>query len=222
MEAAFLNARALVEDARTLLDAGRWPRSVALAILAIEEAGKPAILRQIIATSSEAGQRRLWRSYRRHVSKNGALMFEAFVHDYTGTHGRPPDKLDQLVPFEADEVTPEQIEQLKQLLLYTDAVDDCRWASPDDFADEDSSRAVVMIASKIVGTELGAMTSAAELRLWVKHLGPVWWDADHETRKLALLACYQEAAATGVLRGNADLLDGFARFLDVDLAPLDP
>jgi hypothetical protein len=149
-------------------------------------------------------------------------MFQAFVHEYAEAHGRPPDKLDQLAPHVADEITPKRIEQLKQLLLYTDAVGDCRWTSPDDIADEDSSRSVVLIASRIVGTELGAMTSAAELRLWVKHLGPVLWSADYESKKLALLACYQEAAASGVLRGSAELVDGFGRFLDLDPAPLDP
>ena len=45
MTAAAANARRLLSDAVLLLEAERWPTAAALAILAIEEAGKQAILR---------------------------------------------------------------------------------------------------------------------------------------------------------------------------------
>jgi hypothetical protein len=44
MNAATENARHLVRDAVMLLEAGRFPTAASLAALAIEEAGKPAIL----------------------------------------------------------------------------------------------------------------------------------------------------------------------------------
>ena len=45
MNAARRNARRLAEDAKLLLEAGRYPTATALAVLSIEESGKMSILR---------------------------------------------------------------------------------------------------------------------------------------------------------------------------------
>ncbi len=47
MNAAQANARRLVDDARLLLNEGRYATAVALCVLAIEEAGKRRILREL-------------------------------------------------------------------------------------------------------------------------------------------------------------------------------
>ena len=49
--------------------------------------------------------------------------------------------------------------------------------------------------------EPAAMTSAAELALWVKHMKPVW-KGDMAEMKSALIACYTEARELGLLRGK--------------------
>lgn len=66
---------------------------------------------------------------------------------------------------------------------------------------EDLAQSLVQIAQVLASKELGAMTSEAELQLWVKHLGSVW-KGDMADMKKALLACYAEAQALNVLRGD--------------------
>jgi len=76
------------------------------------------------------------------------------------------------------------------------------WAEPDEIIDESGARALVATASIVAGSAEGPMTTPEELELWVKHLGPVW-RTDMAAMKEALAACYREAAAAGVLRGDA-------------------
>jgi AbiV family abortive infection protein len=70
IEAAINNANALVADALLLLQNQRWSRATALAILAIEEAGKPGIVRAILLARNEEELREEWKSYRSHSIKN--------------------------------------------------------------------------------------------------------------------------------------------------------
>ena len=53
MSAAQRNARRLVDDAKLLLDAGRFPSATSLAILSIEESGKTSILRHLSVAKDE-------------------------------------------------------------------------------------------------------------------------------------------------------------------------
>jgi AbiV family abortive infection protein len=76
MNAACRNANRLAEDARVLLDAGRVPSSLALAILAIEEAGKMPILRRLAIATTESEVLEAWKEYRSHTSKNMMSMFQ--------------------------------------------------------------------------------------------------------------------------------------------------
>src|SRR5690348_7782006 len=70
IEAAMKNATALASDALLLLRNGRWPRATAMAVLAIEEAGKPSILRAILLARNEKELREEWKNYRSHSMKN--------------------------------------------------------------------------------------------------------------------------------------------------------
>jgi len=50
------------------------------------------------------------------------------------------------------------------------------------------------------------MITVAELRLWVKHVKPVW-KTDMGAMKQALIRCYQEASELGVLGGTNSVED---------------
>jgi AbiV family abortive infection protein len=67
---AAANAKRLAEDAKLLLDAGRYPTATSLAMLAIEESGKTSILRHMLLAASENELRECWRRYRKHTEKN--------------------------------------------------------------------------------------------------------------------------------------------------------
>ena len=74
MNAAARNARRLYDDANLLFEVKRFPTASSLAVLSIEEAGKLALLRGILAAPSEKHLKEAWRAYRDHRSKNAAWI----------------------------------------------------------------------------------------------------------------------------------------------------
>lgn len=212
MDVAFRNARSLIDDAQALLAAGRWPRAVALAIVAVEEAAKPGVLRGLLLAGTDEVRRREWRAYRTHTEKNAMTRFMAYVLTFMKKSKRVP-LIEDMRPFFSDKDSRRDIELLKQFAMYTDCVDDVRWTMPDELFDESAARAFVTVADEVVGSGPGAMTSLEELRLWVKHLAPTW-GTDMESMKKSLAECYEEAADARVLRGVVSA-DRMADFLDL-------
>jgi AbiV family abortive infection protein len=190
---ALENAKALLRDAELLLENGRWARAASLSILAIEEASKPSILRAILLARSDQDLKREWRAFRTHTAKNFMARFAKYA--------APGATLEDFGELMEDEAAHREIDELKQLGFYTDTHAPGAWVIPDQVFGERASRALVGTARLAVGTTAGAMTSAAELRLWVKYLGPVWRTTSHAMKE-ALAACYTKAADEGVLRGD--------------------
>jgi AbiV family abortive infection protein len=196
--AAYDTALALVQDAELLVEHGRWPRAVALAALAIEEAGKANILRGLLLARTEEERRDDWRDYRSHTKKNVAYILPELVSD----GARSLDDLDPLVDPNSDHG--QLLDTCKQLAFYSEAVvgvQPCNWSTPAKTINEAFARSLVATA-KIFASGEHAMTSEAELELWVRHLRPVWKVAPAYEVKQAMAACYAEAEATGVLRGK--------------------
>lgn len=196
--AAYDTALALVQDAELLLENGRWPRAVALAILAIEEAGKPHILRALFLARTEKERRDDWRDYRSHTKKNFAYILPELVAGGARTF----DDLRPLVDPNSDHG--QILDTCKQLAFYSEAVvgvRPCSWSTPAKTIDESFARSLVGTA-KVFASGEHAMTSEAELELWVRHLGPVWKVAPDYEVKQAMAACYAEAEEAGVLRGK--------------------
>ncbi len=189
------NAQSLLADAELLLEHQRWARATALAILSIEEAGKVALIRELLLARDEAELREGWRAYRSHSKKNvlwilpdlaakGARSFEdlSLVGDPTSDH-------------------PQVLESLKQAAFYSDVYGKGRCSSPTTDIPEDFARTIVSMAGLLARTGEG-LTSAAELALWVRHMGPVWHRSNWEMSQ-ALAACYQEAEETGMLQSGS-------------------
>jgi len=195
IEAAMKNASALVSDAILLLQNRRWSRAAALAILAIEEVGKPSILRSILLARNDKELREEWKNYRSHSKKNVMWILPDLVK-------KGARHIEELRPiFDEDGDHGPVLDALKQIAFYSDAYGSCNWSLPESGIDEALAKSLVQIAQVLTSKELGPMTSEAELQLWVKHLGPVW-KGDMADMKKALLACYAEAQGLNILRGD--------------------
>jgi len=194
--AAVANARALVEDAEALLEKRRWPRATALAVLAIEEAGKPTIIRSILLARDEKERREEWKAYRSHTKKNLAFILPELV-------GQGARSLDDLAPiFDPESNHGHVLDTLKQIGFYSEAGGDCNWSRPDNVINESLARSIVSAARLLASAGGAAMSSEAELELWIKHLKPVWKSEAAFEVKQALAACYAEAEASGLLQGK--------------------
>jgi AbiV family abortive infection protein len=193
---AIKNAVALASEALLLLQNERWTRAAALAVLAIEEGGKPSQLRAILLARDEKELREEWRNYRTHSKKNVMWILSDLV-------AKGASHIEDFRPiFNEDSDHGHLLDAIKQIALYSDAYGDCNWSLPENVVDDKLAQALVQIAKLFASDKKGPMTTEAELQLWTKHLGPVW-KGNMADMKTALLACYAEAQALGVLQGDS-------------------
>jgi AbiV family abortive infection protein len=183
----------LVADADLLIQHERWPRAASLAVLAIEEAGKVPLIRSLLLASDEATRRAEWRAYRSHTKKNVLWILPELAKQ----GARFLDDLRPTIDPHSDH--PDVLEALKQIGFYTDAYGDkCNWSIPEKYIQPGFAKSLVAIAH-LLSDRNEAMTTVEELKLWVKHLKPVWKGPMWEMSQ-ALSACYAEAEELGVLR----------------------
>jgi AbiV family abortive infection protein len=203
IQVAVENARTLLADAQSLFDAKRWPRAASLAILAIEEAGKIPLLRELLVLP-DSELKTAWRNYRSHTEKNVLGGFAEHVESSSNIEDFRP-------LYDKDNDKPRVLDAVKQLGFYSDCLGKCHWSAPSEVVGEELAKSLLATAGAIVPSSESPMRSAAELELWVKYLRPVW-RKDMATMKRALIDCYQEASDRGVLRGNLKVED-MVRFL---------
>lgn len=199
IEAALKNALSLLEEAELLLKNNRWQRAAALAILAIEEAGKPSLIRGLLVAANSKDLQDKWKEYRTHTKKN--LMWILPQLTVKGaTH------LEDLRPiFDESRDHGRVLDAIKQIAIYSDAYGNCHWSLPEHAVEESLATSLVEIA-RIFAKADKAMTSEAELTIWVKHMRPVRKCPMNEMKR-ALLACYAEAESSGVLQGQVSASD---------------
>ena len=124
IQTAIRNSRSLLADAKLLLENERWQRAAALAILAIEEAGKVSILRGLLLTRKEEELKDEWRSYRSHTSKNVTYILPELV-------AKGARKLEHLRSiFDESSEHGQVLDSIKQISFYSDALGDCHWSAP--------------------------------------------------------------------------------------------
>ena len=201
---ALRNAQSLVEDAELLFQNGRWARATALAILAIEEAGKPAVIRSVLLARDDSERREEWRAYRTHAKKNDMWI----LPDLFQKGARALDDFQSVVDPESDH--PQVLDAVKQAAFYTDAYGTCHWSLPDEVIKEGFAKSMILLARGFAKGE-GALSSVEELDIWVKHMRPVWKGEMWEMKQ-ALAACYREAEERGILRGRTTASE-MAKFL---------
>ncbi|HCD5319761.1 TPA: AbiV family abortive infection protein [Klebsiella michiganensis] len=189
MNAASSNARRLLNDASALFDLERYPSATSLAILAIEEAGKVSILREMSLLKDGKDIKQIWRRYRSHTDKNMMWVFLDAVK-------KGARNLNDFAPIFSDESEhPFVLDQLKQISFYTDCLGKAHWSIPDNVIDRDTAISIIEAAKPLVSSKLHTVE---EVQLWVKYLGPVW-KTDDALKREALKSYFDAMSAKGLL-----------------------
>jgi AbiV family abortive infection protein len=165
LNAARRNAARFLEDAKLLFAHGRYPSAAALAILAIEEAGKVPILRMLPFAKTVAEAEEVWRDYRNHRAKNGAWVVLDWARGKSGT----PLNFDKMTDKDAKHT--EVLEAVKQISLYTDCLGNRQWTEPNTSVDHTLAEGLVHAADILGRTK---EVSLREIELWVEHLSAAW------------------------------------------------
>ena len=201
MNAAQRNARRLVDDAKLLLDAGRFPSAASLAILSIEESGKTSILRQLSVAKDDKEIADCWRAYRSHTKKNAMWIL-------TELFSKGARKLDDFLPMFSDGAEhPQLLDQVKQISFYTDCLGNAHWSEPTDVIEEPFARTIVQIADIFARDKA---ISAQEIELWIQHIGPVWM-ANPDWMRKAVENWYSEMQQVGLKPAGPNEMEDFIR-----------
>jgi AbiV family abortive infection protein len=201
MTAAERNARRLLEDAQSLLAAGRFPTAASLAILSIEEAGKVTILRSLAVSTSDADLVEAWRSYRAHTKKNVAWI----LPELAASGAR---RLDDLRPlFDQNSDHPFVLDQLKQLGFYTDCLGKAHWTIPEEVIDQKLAEMLVSTARILAQNRPHPVR---EIELWIEHIGPVW-KRDAAWMKQALINWHAAMQESGLAPEGPNEMERFIR-----------
>ncbi|WP_296822007.1 AbiV family abortive infection protein [Thiobacillus sp.] len=197
INAANRNARRLYEDAYFMYEAKRLPSATALAILSIEEAGKPTILRQLALAETDGECKQLWRAYRSHAHKNTAWILGQLV-------AQGKQRLEDFLPaFDPTSDHPDMLENLKQLCLYTDHYTTGRWSDPAEVDLDFISEYLLKMASVLSN---GPTTTEIEIELWIKHMLPVKHEPP-DVSKNALKAWYDDMRKLGLTNMSPEYID---------------
>jgi AbiV family abortive infection protein len=195
INAANDNSKSLFADAILLFENGRYERATALAILAIEEAGKPTIIRSLLLESDPKAVKKEWQRYRRHTAKNLSWIMPSLV-------ANGARKLFDFKPlFDPTSDHGQTLDTIKQLSFYTDAFTDCKWSKPVDVIDIELSESIILTA-KVMCSDDKNILSKEEMELWIKHLKPVW-KKDNLQMKQALINFYYEAEQLRLYKGGS-------------------
>jgi AbiV family abortive infection protein len=163
INAALQNSSRLAKDAATLLSAGRFPSACSLAILSLEESGKPSILRGMATARSQTEITGLWKSYRRHLDKHLlTLGLQRFAQGERLLIG--------LREYVSEETADEKAtyDAIKQLGFYTDCLGKAHWSVPLDVVGEELARNLVTLAT--AATSGSHNVTTREIELWTIHM----------------------------------------------------
>lgn len=204
MNAAQANARRLLTDAETLANAERYPSATALAILAIEEAGKLSILRRLSTCSDETSVNAIWKEYRSHLAKGAHSIVPALI-------ARGARLLDDFKPaFERDAEHPALVDTTKQIAIYTDCLGDAHWSSPAHVITKEVARDFIQIAKTMIPDGDKHIHTKREIELWVEYMAPVM-DKPLDRMKTALLNWHRAMASEGLTDTDSHLVERFVR-----------
>lgn len=200
INAAFRNAKRLGADAQKLFLSGSYPSALALAVLAIEEAGKRAIIERILLAKTDRQLKEHWREYTSHTAKNNLWVIPNIVK----AGAQHVDDFRVL----ADEGSPHPyvLDDFKMWGLYTE----CRgilWAEPANTITAEMAFEALHLATRTLANCRDV--TKEQMEAYVKHLSPVWTDdcrtADSKAVRDALKAYMKECQDCGWLAKDVDL-----------------
>lgn len=151
---AVVNSMELLDDASLLLQHGRWSRSHALAVLALEELGKAGLCLAALAYE-ESQSRDFWKDFTHHPSK--LLQAGAILEFLGGDHASATAAVVAQIQTEA---TREHARKLRG--LYVDLSRSGAVELPDE-VDEEAARRVIGHVRKVVDLLGPAWTGEALL-----------------------------------------------------------
>jgi AbiV family abortive infection protein len=196
MNAAMRNASRLLDDARMLADAKRFPTACSLAILSIEESGKLSVLRSIATAQNDRHLKDFWRDYRNHQTKNAAWI----ICDLAGKGAKTLDDLRPIFDLDGDHTA--VLDVVKQIGFYTDCFGNAHWSEPHVVVDEALAKYLIFIAQVLVPK---AETTEREMELWVDHIGK---DIGNPT---GLLEFHKAMIAEGLTNHSLEEVERFLR-----------
>jgi len=211
MNAAAKNARRLLEDAKLLLAAGRYPTAVSLSILAIEEAGKLSIIRSILSAANEKELKGAWKRYRSHRAKNATWIMPLLA----ARGARTLWGFREVGNDDAEHT--EILDALKQLGFYTDFVGERNWSEPEAVIDAELAAAIYSVGMVMANER---EITEEEVALWMVHLGP---DSEHGLSQQGLARYFLECVEKGILDHEPEdimkFLFGGANLVESDNLP---
>lgn len=161
--AAQANALRLIEDAKLLAKAKRFPSAAALAILAMEERGKVLILKRLALVSDPKDVRAIWKEYRSHRAKNAGWIIPQLV----ASGARTLDAMGAAVDSSAEHTA--ILDALKQVSFYTDCLGNRHWSIPEEVIDADLAESMIATSETMWG---GRPVLLREIQLWSALVGP--------------------------------------------------
>lgn len=201
MNAAEENAARLLDDAELLLREERYASATAMAILAIEEAGKNTILRQLSIAKDDSATKKAWKDFRNHKEKNVASI----VPQLAAAGARRID--DFRMAFDGRGSHPTEVDALKQLAFYTDCLGKAHWSVPSAVVDKALAEQLVGTA-KVLARGRNHKHTAREVELWIEIMGPVM-DQPLGAMKSALRRWYDAMREAGLTDTDANAVESF-------------
>ncbi len=157
------NARRLADDAKLLIASNRAPSAAALAILSIEESGKPYIMKLIAITKNEKDQKSIWKDFRSHTVKNRHWIMPDLVR------GGAKVLKDFRTIAEGGERA-FLLDSIKQISIYTDCLGSKgNWSDPENVIDSDFAEGLVTTADLLSRKK---DVTVREIELWMEIVGP--------------------------------------------------
>jgi AbiV family abortive infection protein len=150
MEVIDGNSRELLDDAKLLLENGRYARALSLSVIALEESAKKSLLYALYAVQDDKELRKeFWREYRSHTLKSGYLVRREAVRG--AFEGQNIEEKAQRIGKIMD--------LFKQLGLYADSYETDEgkksWFTPSKSVTPDMANSVFNMISRQVGRTSG-------------------------------------------------------------------
>ncbi|GDY28266.1 hypothetical protein AHAT_41560 [Agarivorans sp. Toyoura001] len=190
MNFAQQNANRLLSDAEKLFELESYPTAYSIAVLAIEEAGKISILRELAVARNGNDVKDAWKAYRTHTKKNVMYVFPHLVasgcaklRDFGGIYS---DKND----------FPALLDDLKQVGFYTDCLGQKHWSVPSQVINEEAADDILRVARILCKHRT---YTQKEIELWVKHIKPVWKSSMPEMQ-VALKVWFNDMLNEGLVK----------------------
>lgn len=183
IEKVIENAEDLLDDSLILFKASKFPRSISLAIMAVEEVSKIEIIKKILLSNGVEGK--IWKEFKNHKTKNHTWYFPVLkkfsVSNYDVKH---------FVGVQSDWV--KRINDLKNYTLYLNANringgSDFEWNLPKTLIQKDFCGMFIVAAIEVVKDDRITWDSNS-LGIFIKH----WKLIDDEIRCEKPLLFYKE------------------------------